>query len=380
MEKKILLKRCGVIFVMFLFISLLFSFASPGCKGKKSEENQGKGKERPKEKILNVKVQPVEKKSLRPFIKTHGSLNAFDEVIVSSEIDGILKTVVVEEGSVVTKGMLLAAINESDYKLQVQQAKAVLKQAAATFQNASVDYRRKQSLAKEELLTNQQFDDASTKLSLAEADVERAKATLDMALDKTAKTSIHSPLSGVIKEKKISAGSYVKSATPLFTIIQIHPLKLFFTITEKEIGRIKQGQDVNFTVDSFTEQTFTGKVKTIYPNLEESTRTLKIDATVPNSDSILKPGLFANVILYTGDLKDVLLVPVVSIVYDDSKTKVFVVEKSVGVDNMVREREVVAGAQYGDLMEITDGIAEKEIVVTAGHQNLSEGVKVHVDR
>jgi len=132
-------------------------------------------------------------------------------------------------------------------------------------------------------------------------------------------------------------------------------------------------------VDSFPDQTFTGEVKTIYPNLEETTRTLKVDASVPNSNHILKPGLFANVILYTDIAKDVLLLPVISILYDDSKTKVFVLEKK-GVDDVVREQEVVTGTQYGDLMEITEGVQEKEIVVTAGQQNLAEGVTVHVDR
>lgn len=380
MHKEVLLKRCGAIFVVSLFLSLLFSFTAPGCKDKKGEGGtQGKEKTKPKEKILNVKVQPVEKRSLRPFIKTHGSLNAFDEVTVSSEVDGVLKSVDVEEGSAVTKGMMLAAINQSDYRLQVQQADAVVKQAMATCQNATIDYRRKKALSKEELLTNQQFDDAATRLSLAEADVERAKASLELAKDKLSKTAIQSPLAGVIKDKRISAGSYVKSATPLFTIIQIHPLKLLFTITEKDIGKIKHGQDVSFTVDSFPDQTFTGEVKTIYPNLEETTRTLKVDASVPNSNHILKPGLFANVILYTDIANDVLLLPVISILYDDSKTKVFVLEKK-GVDDVVREQEVVTGTQYGDLMEITDGVQEKEIVVTAGQQNLAEGVTVHVDR
>jgi len=367
MQKKIFFKK----YPLFFLCLLLFSFAS-GCK---EEKKEAQAQSKPREKILNIKVQPVQKQKLRPFIRTHGSLNAFDEVTVSSEVDGILKKVAVEEGSAVSRGMLLATINQSDYRLEVQQAEAVLKQTNATFQNATIDYRRKSALFKESLLTNQQFDDAATKLSFAEADVDRARATLDLAQEKLAKTAIYSPLTGVIKEKKISAGSYVKSATPLFTIIQIDPLKLFFTVTEKEIGRIEQGQDVSFTVDTFPDKKFTGEVKTIYPNLEESTRTLKVDAAVANSKGVLKPGLFANVVLYTGSPKEILLVPVISILYDDSKTTVFILE-----GKSVTAREVLSGAQYGDLMEITKGVMEKELVVTAGQQNLSEGVKVHVDR
>jgi len=367
MQKKIFFKK----YPLFFLCLLLFSFAS-GCK---EEKKEAQAQSKPREKILNIKVEPVQKQKLRPFIRTHGSLNAFDEVTVSSEIDGILKKVAVEEGTAVSRGMLLAAINGIDYRLEVQQAEAVLKQTKATFQNATIDYRRKSALFKESLLTNQQFDDSATKLSFAEADVDRARATLDLAREKLAKTAIYSPLTGVIKEKKISAGSYVKSATPLFTIIQIDPLKLFFTVTEKEIGRIKQGQDVSFTVDSFPDQKFTGELKTIYPNLEESTRTLKVDAAVANSKGVLKPGLFANVVLYTGSPKEILLVPVISILYDDSKTTLFILE-----GESVKAREVLSGAQYGDLMEITKGVMEKELVVTAGQQNLSEGVKVHVDR
>ncbi|MCG2813297.1 MAG: efflux RND transporter periplasmic adaptor subunit, partial [Thermodesulfovibrionales bacterium] len=273
------------------------------------------------------------------------------------------------------KGMLLSVIDDTDYSLEVKRAEAALRQAQATFENTKLEFGRKQSLYKEQLVTQQQFDDVSTRLSLAEADVERAKAALSLAKQKLIKTRIYSPLSGYIKEKKVSAGDYVRNGTNLFVIIQNNPLKLNFTVTEKDAGKLRRGQDLTFRVDAFPGREFKGKVSIIYPSLEERTRTLLIEAQVPNPAGILKPGLFAHVVLYTGAERNTVLVPIISLLYEGETIKVFVVE-----GDRVKERVVKAGQKYGEMMEIIEGVKKEELVVVAGQQNLSEGVKVNVAR
>ncbi|MFH1014339.1 MAG: efflux RND transporter periplasmic adaptor subunit [Nitrospirota bacterium] len=340
---------------------------APACKKKETKKTE--------ERSVNVRVQSVEEKALRPFVETIGTLNPYEEVIVSSEVDGILKDVRVDEGTVVSKGMLLSVIDDTDYSLEVKRAEAALRQAQATFENTKLEFGRKQSLYKEQLVTQQQFDDVSTRLSLAEADVERAKAALSLAKQKLIKTRIYSPLSGYIKEKKVSAGDYVRNGTNLFVIIQNNPLKLNFTVTEKDAGKLRRGQDLTFRVDAFPGREFKGKVSIIYPSLEERTRTLLIEAQVPNPAGILKPGLFAHVILYTGAERNTVLVPIISLLYEGETIKVFVVE-----GDRVKERVVKAGQKYGEMMEIIEGVKKEELVVVAGQQNLSEGVKVNVAR
>jgi membrane fusion protein (multidrug efflux system) len=323
------------------------------------------------EKTFNVQIGVAEKKPLRPFIEAIGTLHAFEEVTVSAEIEGILKSVRVDEGSLVPKGMLLATIDDTDYSHEVKRDEAAMKQVEATLANTRIEYQRKDALHKEELVTKQQFDDVVTRLSLAEAEIDRAKAALSIARQKLSKTKVYSPISCVVKEKKVSAGDFVKNGTPLFTIIQPNPIKLRFSVAEKDIGKIVKNQDVLVKVDAFPGREFKGKVSTIYPSLEERTRTLMVEALVPNEQGVLKPGLFSKVVLYTGSVTDTVVVPITALLYEAEKVKVFVVE-----GDRAKERPLKPGSKYGEFMEIIEGLKEGEKVVTAGQQNLSTGVKV----
>jgi len=350
--------------IIFLTTIILIVMA-PACKKKETKKTE--------ERSVNVRVQSVEEKALMPFVETIGTLNPNEEVIVSAEVDGILKEVKVDNGTAVSRGMLLSVIDDTDYGLEVKRAEAVLRQAQATFENTKLEFGRKQSLYKEQLVTQQQFDDVSTRLSLAEAEVERAKAALSLAKQKLIKTKVYSPLSGYVKEKKVSAGDYARNGANMFVIIQNNPLKLNFTVTEKDVGRLKKGQDITFMVDAFANREFKGKVNTIYPGLEEKTRSLQAEAIVPNPDGLLKPGLFAHIILYTGAGRNTVLVPIISLLYEGETVKVFVVE-----GERAKERFVKLGQKYGEMMEIIEGVKKEEFVVVAGQQNLSENTKVNI--
>ena len=368
--------------VMFLCL-LIFTFTA--CEKKEVKTVT--------EKIISVQVQPVKKKSLRPFINNIGTLNPFEEVTVSSEVDGILKDVNVDNGSEVSKGMILAVIDDTDYNLEVERGMASLKQAEANLSNIKLEYHRKEELYKKELLTKQQYDDVTARLSIADAELERAKSSVSTARQKLSKAKIYSTLSGVVKEKKVSSGNYVKNGTPLFTIIQTNPAKLDFTVNEKDLEKIKKGQDVFLTVYAFPDKEFKGKLNIIYPNVDERTRTLKVEALVPNDAQLLKPGFFAKVMLYTGASKDIILVPVTSLLYEEEKIKVFVVEGDKARERIVKigqkyklqsevgNREMEAEGQESDMaefVEVVKGLKEGEQVVVVGQQNLFEGAKIKI--
>jgi membrane fusion protein (multidrug efflux system) len=355
--------RKGIIVIVFLIFMIVLIM---GCKKKEDKIE---------ERVMNVKVWTIESKSLRPFVNTIGTLKPFEEVIVSSEVDGIAKNIRVDEGTPVSRGMLLAEINETDYRLEAKRAEAVLRQMEASLVNTKLEYERKAALYKEELVTKQQFDDISARLTLAEGELDRAKVSLLLAKEKLAKTNIHSPLQGFVKEKKVTTGDYVRNGTALMLIIQSDPIKLNFTVPEKDVAKLKIGQDVVFRVDSFPDQEFTGRLRTIYPSMEEKTRTLQVEALVPNRKNRLKPGLFAKVILYTGEARDMVVIPVTSILYDNARVKVFVAE-----ENVAKERQVKIGNKYGEMLEITEGLKKGEVIVVVGQNNLSEGVKINVAR
>ena len=359
------MKRLFYVFLCLITAGSLLSFTA--CKKKETKSGE--------EKVFNVQVKDIVKKPLKPFIESIGTLNPFEEVTISAEVEGVLRSVKVEEGTQVSKGMLLAAIDDSDYGLEVKRAEAALRQAEATLENTKLEFKRKDALHKEELVTKQQYDDVVTRLSLTEAEVERAKASLAIARLKLSKTKITSPLACVVKEKRVSAGDFVKNGTSLLVIIQSNPIKLRFTVPEKDVGRLKMNQEVILKVDGFPGSEFKGKVNIVFPNVEEKTRTLQVEALVPNNNGILKPGLFAKVILYTAGERDTIVVPVTALLYEAEKVKVFIIE-----GDRAKEREVKLGSKYGELMEIIDGVKEGEKIVAIGQQNLSEGAKVSVQQ
>jgi membrane fusion protein, multidrug efflux system len=353
--------------VVMAVLLCLAASAAVGCK--KQEQKVVK------EKAVNVRVLAAESRSLRPFVDSIGTLNPYEVVNVSSELDGILQSIGVDEGSSMTRNQLIAVIKDTDYRLAAEQAGAIMKQAEAALANAKQEYQRKEALYREELVTKQQFDDVVARLAVAQGDVARAKAGQEMAGEKLTKVKIFAPMAGTIKEKKVTAGDYIRNGTFLVSIIRTDLLKLNFSVTEKDVGNIRADQDVLFTVDAYPGREFRGQVKTIYPNLEEKTRSLQVEAVVANADGRLKPGLFCRVTLYTGPARNTVVVPINALLYDNSTTKLFVVE-----GDRAKERKVKIGRKYGEFVEIVEGTKDREIVVTVGQNNLMEGVLVNVAR
>ncbi|MHB8769565.1 MAG: efflux RND transporter periplasmic adaptor subunit [Syntrophales bacterium] len=357
--------RLGIVTPVILLCIL--GITVNGCKKQEQKVAQ--------ERAVNVRVWTAESRSLRPFVESIGTLIPYETVNVSSELDGILQVIRVDEGSAVTRGQLIAEIKDTDYRLALEQATAILKQAEAALSNVKLEHQRKEALYREELVTKQQFDDVVARRALSEGDVERAKAGVDLAKERLTKAKIFAPMAGSVKEKKVTAGDYIRNGTFIVSIIRTDLLKLSFTVSEKDVGRLQAGQDVTFAVDAFPGRGFHGQVKTIHPSLEEKTRSLQVEAVVKNADLRLKPGLFARVTLYTGPARDTVVVPITALLYDNSATKLFVAE-----GDRAKERKVQIGHKYGEFMEIVEGLKAKEVVVTVGQNNLMEGVLVNVAR
>ena len=348
--------------VIIMIIAVILFF--PACA--KKEKPQA-------EKVINVKLGEVVKKKVKPYIETVGTLKPFDSTLISPEVDGIIKNVYFDEGKFVKKGDLLAEIIDTDFKLDLQRADAGLKQAQASLANTKMEYERKMALLKEELVTKQQFDDVSTRLIIAENDLDKAKATRELARQRLSKTRIKSPMNAAVKEKKVTAGDFARASVPIGTLIIIDPLKLEFSVTEKDVSRIRKGQEVAFTIDAYKDREFEGMVNTIYPGLDDRSRMLTVEALVPNGNSALKSGFFTKVKIYTDQEKEAVLVPTTAIVYDESKSKVFIQEGAVA-----REKLVKTGDTYGDLIEITEGLSGGEKLIVVGQNNLADGIKVNV--
>ncbi len=355
--------RTGVAHLTVAVLCILLAFS--GCAKKQEKANA--------EKISNVKVWVTEKRSVRPYIDTVGSLMPNEEVIVSSEVDGILRHIGVDEGTPVTKNMVLASVNDTDYRLGAANALAALKQAEANLANLKFEFKRKEALFSEELVTRQQFDDVSTRVTVAGQELDRAKVALSLSEEKLGKATIASPIKGIVKERKVTSGDFIRAGMPLLSIVQIDTLKLSFTVTEKGISAIKTGQDIIFTIDSFPGREFDGRLSVVYPSLDERTRSLRAEATVKNPSLELKPGLFAKVKVYTGSSRQAVVIPATSILYEGSRIRIFLQE-----GDKAKERFLKIGDKYGDMVEVLEGLKGGEKLIVVGQNSLSDGIRINV--
>lgn len=363
-RKRVIMRATALVMMTIFFCVALLSF---GCQ-KKVE------KAKP-ERVINVKVWTTAKQTVQPFVEAVGTLKPNEEVTISPEVDGILSSIKVDEGSAVSKGMVLAVIKDTDYRLALDQAASARKQTEALLANVKIEYQRKESLLKDDLVTKQQFDDVSTRLSVATQDLDRATSTLSLARERLGKTTIRSPLNGMVRQRMVTSGDFVRASVPILSLIQSDPLKLTFAVTEKDLGKVKQGQKVVFSVDAFPGSEFEGSLSVLYPSLDELSRTLTVEALVPNGEFTLKPGLFARVKVYTSAPKEAVVVPITALLYEGTRIRVFILD-----GNKASERTVQLGGKYGDMMEITDGLKAGETLIVVGQNQLTDGVKVNVVR
>lgn len=362
-------RSCLMLF--WFFSCVVFMCLLPGCK-------KGELPPAPAEKTITVITVPALKATLRAFVEATGSLEPFERVTVSSEVDGILSQLTMTEGARVSKGAVLARVNDSDLALSLKSAELAVTQAEASLTNLRGEFQRKSDLYKDQLVTKQQFDDISTRLAIAQAEVGRAKAAMDLSRQRLDKTTIYSPLGGAVEVKKASAGDYVRNGTPLVTIIQTDPVKLNFTVPEKAARMLHKGQEVTFSVDALPQGQFIGKVSVIYPVVDKKTRTLEVEALVSNADGALRPGYFAHVTLYTGQPREVIAVPATALLYEGDSVKLYVVDGDKAGQVLVKVGQSFADENSGELTEITQGITAGQSVVVVGQQGLFDGARVKV--
>jgi len=358
---------CGLrrVALVILLVCALLGASSEGCTKKEETAKQ--------DKVVNVKVQKVGKQTLRPMIEAVGSLTPVEETVVAAEVDGVVKEYLVDEGDRVARGQVLVRIKDTDYLLAVDAARAALKLAEANLENALAQYGRMKALFDQQVVSKQEYDNMATRLDVARQERERAKAASDLAVQRLSKTTVTSPISGEVMHKAAAEGDFVGVGRPLVRVVDASSVKLTFSIPEKEVTRVRKGQDVAFHVEAYPARTFSARVSSILPALDDRTRMLEVQALAPNASGELRPGMFARVSLFVGDPKPTVVIPVTSVLYEGTRTRVFVAEGGKAL-----EREVTLGAKYGEFVEVLSGVEEGETIIVVGQTAASDGVKVHV--
>jgi len=207
-----------------------------------------------------------------------------------------------------------------------------------------------------------------------ESQVRQREAALELGRKRLTDTTVPAPLTGLVARRHVAVGEFVKDNTALFTVVLSDPLKYTGTVPERFAPEIRVGQEVQVEVDAFPGRSFPGQVTRIAPVVDVQTRTLTVEARVPNLQGLLRPGFFARGVARTRREAGVPFVPAEAVAYVAGVTKVFVV-----ADGRAQERQVRAGLRRSGWVEIVDGVRTGETVATSGLAQLYDGAAVSVE-
>src|SRR5262245_51237867 len=307
-------------------------------------------------KVSAVVVRPT---SLAETVSSTGTLLAVEAVDLQAEVNGKTTAITFREGAHVARGDLLVKLNDAD--LQARRAGAVhqLELAETREQRAS------------ELLAQGFVIQDSHDGAVATAQVRRADLALVEA--EIAKTEIRAPFDGVAGLRYVSEGAFVGAATKIATLQRLDTLKVDFAVPERYAPKVRIGSAIEFSVDGRAER-FGGEVYAYDPRIDPETRTLLLRALCPNPGGALLPGAFANVKLVLAQVPDALLIPAEALIPDFEASYVFVAK-----DGKAERRRVSTGTRTETSVQVLEGLAAGDVVVTSGVQQLRPGAAIKVE-
>ena len=273
---------------------------------------------------------------------------------IAPQTAGRIRKINVEVGDYVVKGQILAEMD----RLQLEQTELQV-------QNDDIEYERLKGLYAEGGVSQSDFE-------TAELGYKLRKTTLANLRENTV---LRSPINGFVSARNFDAGDLFSMSAPLFTVQQVTPVKLLVGISESEYTKVKKGDSVSLTVDALPGETFTGKVERLYPTIDPATHTFKAEVVVPNTDRVLRPGMYARVRVNFGSRRSIIVPDQALVKQEGTGTRFIFVLKA---DNTVSYLPVTVGRHMGQEYEILSGLEEGATVVVKGQALLRDGVKVNV--
>lgn len=267
------------------------------------------------ERTFSFETAKVEKGSISNTVTATGTLEAIKTVAVGTQVSGVIEKIYADFNSQVKKGQLLAQLDETPLQAQLDQSKATVDQAQAQLKYQKATYERYKALVAKKLIAQADFDQAEYNYQNAVAAVKNAQSVYDKNKINLSYARIYSPIDGIILERAVDEGQTVAASfnTPtLFSIANdLTQMRVEANVDEADIGQIKNGQRVEFTVDAYPERKFSGQVTEIrlQPVEKSNVITYTVIVDAPNPDKILMPGMTANATFFVTEKKDILLVP-----------------------------------------------------------------------
>lgn len=400
--------------LFFIFICLFGLFLAACEKSKEanstSQISSSLGTARnEEEEPIPVKVVKAHRGDFILRLRAPAEAVAERKATIKSAVSGLIKKLYVREGQHVQVNDLLAEIEDTPYRLQLQQKEANRLRALSELfleqrfsessrplspeikekiKAAREEYEKAASLFGQGIISLEEYDRlkreyeflllesgemkhevmaAAKGLTQAEIEVQIAKLQLE-------KTKIKAPFSGIITNIRVSPQENVEIGRELFTLVDLTSVKLVAQILESEIGRVKPGQEVEIKFVAYPEQRYEGKVEAVSPLINPEDKTCQVHVAVANPKEEIKPGMHAEVEIAAIVLPHRLLVPQKAVLTRGGRKLLFVVE-----DNLAKWRYIEVGAENEAYVEILDGVREGEKVIIEGHLTLAHDARVKIE-
>lgn len=358
---------------------------------------------------IPVKVAMAEIKDLEKRIKSPGEVYTEKNVILKAEVSGILKKLHVQEGKHVRQGELLAELDDTSYRLRLEENEAArlkalsellldrlfqepgltapktedntdLKKAEEAFKKAEKAYR-------DGLISQAQFERARLDYELAQIGsglkrdeiiasskgLTQAEVNAKIARLELEKTRITAPFSGIITGIKVAPGETIDTGRELFTLVDVSQLKITAKVLETEVSKIKVGREADTRFSAFPGRVFTGEVVAVSPIINKEDKTCSVFIGLNNPAEEIKPGMHAEIEIVTEIFPRRLLVPQAAVLVRGGRPLVFVIE-----NGLAKWRYIQTGQENQEYVEVLDGVKEGEPVIVEGHMTLAHDSAVRI--
>jgi RND family efflux transporter MFP subunit len=321
--------------------------------------------------VMTVTTVPLERVELTRTIAMNGSVHAWQDVIISSEVGGYrVAEVLVDVGAQVRKGQRLVTLSTALLEAEVATREAALKQREAELMNAEAALERGRSLSTQNLLSKADLDRLTSEQLAAQARLESARADLETSQLRLQFTEVVAPDDGVITSRTVTVGQIAQAGNEMLRLLRNGRIEWRGEAPETRLNDLAPGQGVNITTADGTP--FHGTIRVVAPTISENDRTAIVYVDLP-ADDRLRPGMFARgeIAIGTGPAY---MVPLESVVSSDGYSYVFVLSE----DNVVARRRIETGAVHDSAIEVVSGVSSGERIVVKGAGFLKDGDRVSV--
>ena len=354
-----LFAAAGVALVGGLYLSASFPSQAQAQSQSQSQSRQGAGPRGGQASGVAVEAEKVAIGEVTEDIRAVGTLQANEAVVIAPEIAGRIAQIQFDEGASVKAGDVLIELDATILRAELDKARSDMTLAAANRDRAEMLADKGSGTQRARDEQNAAFRAAQVNLALAEARLQKA--------------TINAPFDGVVGLRAVSPGTFVQPGQRIVELAQVNPLKVDFRAPETYASKVRAGQTVLIASDAAPGLTFEGKIYAIDPSVDVNGRAIRMRANVPNPNGALAPGFFARIRVITEQRPNAVLVPESAIFPVGGRTLVYRV-----VEGKAMQREVRLGQRMPGKVEIREGLAPGDVVVTSGQQRLRDGANVNV--